>query len=145
VPKLSGTIGWWGPMTEIKVMLTPQRVEALKKQNIPFALPQVVAGLIDTGASCSAIDVVLANTLGLERRGVTNVHTPTTRGKAAAVNQYDACFVIGEGQSPALHLTLSVIECEFASQGFLVLVGRDVLEHCVFTYHGPTAQWALEY
>jgi hypothetical protein len=121
------------------------RGEALKRFGLPYSSPQTVTGLIDTGASCSAIDILLANGLGLERRGVTNVHTPSTGDRLESRNLYDACFVLGEGHSKALHLTLSVIESEFASQGFFVLIGRDVLEHCVFTYDGRTAKHTLEF
>jgi hypothetical protein len=145
LPQLSGTIDRWGPMTDIKVMLTPQRVAALKRGGLPYSQPQVARGLIDTGASSSAIDVLLANALGLERRGVTQIHTPSTGDAGEERTLYDACFVIGEGLPTALHLTVQVIESEFASQGFYLLIGRDVLEHCVFTYDGPTARWTLKY
>jgi hypothetical protein len=145
MPRLTGNIGRYGPMTNVKVMLSTQRVEALKKLNLPYAPPQTVIGLIDTGASCSAIDVHLAKGLGLERRGVTHIHTPSTGSNYETRTTYDACYVIGEGQPKALLRTLSVIECELASEGFYVIVGRDVLEDCVFTYNGPKARFSLKY
>ena len=65
-------------MLDLKVMLSPERVEALTRAGSQFAAPRMARGLIDTGASCSSIDVELARLLELERRVVTFVHTPST-------------------------------------------------------------------
>jgi hypothetical protein len=145
VPGLSGTIDRLGAMADVRVMLSHQRVEALKKAGRPYATPQTVLGLIDTGASCSAIDATLARGMGLEPRGVTQIHTPSTGDAYETRNLYDVSFVLGHDQPAALHLTLSVIESGFASEGFLVLIGRDVLSRCTFTYHGPTGRYSLDW
>lgn len=145
MPSLTSTIDRWGAMADVRVMLSNQRVEALKLAGLPYASPQTALGLIDTGASCSAIDAELAHSLKLEPRGVTHVHTPST-GTAYEIRKiYDVSFVLGHDQPGALHVTLSVIEAEFASQGFFVLIGRDVLSQCVFTYHGPTGRYTLDW
>jgi hypothetical protein len=132
-------------MINVKAMLTPQRVTALKRLSMPYSTPETALGLLDTGASCSAIDVLLAHRLGLEARGVTNIHTPSTGDAHVATNVYDVCYVIGEGSPKPLVTNLSVIECKLASEGFLVLIGRDVLDKCVFQYNGPTARYTLEF
>jgi hypothetical protein len=56
MPTLIGSISPWGPTINIKVMQTNQRVEALKKSGQKFSSPMVILGLIDTGASLSALD-----------------------------------------------------------------------------------------
>lgn len=132
-------------MAYVRVMLSHHRVEALKRAKLPYAPPNTVLGMIDTGASCSAIDATLAQTLGLEIRGVTQVHTPSTGDAYETRNLYDVSFVLGHDQPVPFHLTLSVIESGFASEGFFVLIGRDVLSCCTFTYHGPTEQYTLEW
>lgn len=45
----------------------------------------------------------------------------------------------------ALVLTLPVIESDFSTRAFQVLVGRDILESCAFTYDGPTGRFVLEW
>ena len=145
MPRMTGPFGQWGPIVDVKVMLTPQRVDALRKRNIPFAKPVVVAALLDTGASSSCIDTYLVNVLGLQQHGVALIHTPSTGGNFETRAQYDACFVLGEGLEKPLHRILSVIESEFASQGFLVLIGRDLLKDCIFTYNGPKSRYTLRY
>jgi hypothetical protein len=64
MPALTGIIRPGGPVVDVKVMQTIQRVEALKKASRPFGQPVVVTGLIDTGASCSALDIHIINRLG---------------------------------------------------------------------------------
>lgn len=146
--RLHGKLSSRGPMIDVGVMLTSHRVEALKKAGKPFAPPMTIAGLVDTGASCSAVDRNLAAGLGLGAKGVVSVHTPTTGSRYIDLLQYDVCMVLGEGQADALVLTLPVIESDFASEGFLALIGRDVLKSCKFTYDGPadafTIAWRAE-
>jgi hypothetical protein len=43
------------------------------------------------------------------------------------------------------HITLPVMEASLANQGFHVLVGRDVLEHCLFSYDGKNRRMSLSY
>jgi hypothetical protein len=53
--------------------------------------------------------------------------------------------VLGEGQGDALVLTLSVIESDFAAQGFFALIGRDVLKSCRLIYDGPAEKLTIEW
>jgi hypothetical protein len=69
MPTLVGSIGPWGPIIDVKVMQSNQRVAALKKAGRPFSSPYIVRGLIDTGASISALDVDVIRALGLDPRG----------------------------------------------------------------------------
>ncbi len=137
MPVLTGPLERGGPLIDIKVMASRQRVEALKKAGKPWSPPRVVRGLLDTGASSSVIDFRLAHSLGLERRGVARIHTPSSGSVGILRNQYDACFTIGdidEGEPRVVHATLPVIESDFEGQGFSVLVGCDVLNLCAFSH-----------
>jgi len=102
-------------------------------------------GLVDTGASCSAVDRNLAAGLGLTAKGVVSVHTPSTGSRYIDLLQYDVRMVLGAGEADALVLTLPVIESDFASEGFLALIGRDVLKSCRFTYDGPAESFTIEW
>lgn len=140
---LTGAIGPLGAIVEVKVMQGAQRVAALKKAGLPFATPQVIVGLVDTGASCSAIDRIVVAGLNLQHRGIVAIHTPSTGAGFVQCNQYDISLVLGESQPDPLELTLPVIESDFASQGFLALIGRDVLRRCVLTFDGPSGRFTL--
>jgi hypothetical protein len=82
-----------GPVIDVKVMQTNQRVEALKKAGQKYSSPVVIAGLIDTGASLSALDTVIVRMLGVAPRGVVSVHTPSTGAAYVTCNSYDGSEV----------------------------------------------------
>lgn len=143
--RIVGDVGGPGPLVDVKVMLPTVQVEAFKAAGIPFGRPRVLRGLIDTGANCSAIDREIAEDLKLTSHGFTLVHTPSTGPAYVERLQYAACLIVGEGQADALVLTLPVIESDFSTRAFQVLVGRDVLQSCAFVYDGPTGRFALEW
>jgi hypothetical protein len=90
MPSPKGSISRWGPTIDIKIMQTNQRVEALKRSGRKFSSPMVVLGLIDTGASISALDPTIIHSLGLAPRDVVSVHTPTTGPAYEERWSYDA-------------------------------------------------------
>jgi hypothetical protein len=145
MPILKGKLGAYGPVIEVKVMQSHQRIAALKKRGMAFPQPVTVLGLIDTGASCSALDINIANQLGLECRGIISIHTPSTGAGGKTCQQFDVCLVLGEHETPPLVRILPVVEGEFASQGFCVLIGRDMLAQCTFTYDGKKNNFMLRY
>ena len=115
-----------GAMTFVKVMQSPQRVEALRRAGRDFASPMSALVLVDTGASSTCLDRQLIFGLGLEVRGVASIHTPSTSAAYEQRNLFDACVVLGEGQANPLVTTLPVIESDFAVQGFLgILAGTS--------------------
>jgi hypothetical protein len=140
---LKGKVTKLGLEIDVKVMPTSQRVAALKQAGLPFPQPMVIVGLLDTGAGCSCLDRGVVQGLGLDPRGVTRIHTPSTGTNYEERNQYDACLVIGEGYPKPLVLTLPVLGCDFASQGFFALIGRDVLDQCFLMYDGPARTFTL--
>lgn len=119
-------------------MQTHQRIAALKKLGRKHSSPVSIRGLIDTGASCSAIDPRIVQALDLDRRGQVPIHTPSSGPDLDYRGQYDVCFVLGEMTESPLESTLPVIECDLASQNFLALVGRDVLSRCQLCFDGPS-------
>lgn len=143
--RLEGVLTERGPMVDVKLMLTAQRVAALKRAGRPFPQPMTVRALIDTGASCSAIDRNLARGLDLQPSGIVPIHTPSTGSAYEERLQYDVSMVLGEDQDNPLVVTMPVIESDFASEGFLALVGRNVLDLCVLVYDGPARTFTLEW
>jgi hypothetical protein len=137
MPILTGQIEAQGPILYVKVMQSPQRVAFLKKVGRHYAPPVAARSIIDTGAAGTALDRTLITALGLEHCGVVSIHTPSTGSAYVQRNQFDASLVLGDEQPDPLILTLPVIECDFASEGFLALIGRDVLNRCQFHYDGP--------
>lgn len=145
MPSLSGNVGSQGPMIYIKVMQTPERVQARKKAGLDFRTPVSIIGLIDTGASRCAIDRAVIAGLDPRMRGPMSVHTPSTEGGYVQRNSYDFSIVLGEGASSPLVRNVLAVEADLASQGFLALIGRDILRYCVFTLDGPAGTFRLDF
>lgn len=135
----------WGPSMYVKVMQSEHRVTALKKAGRKFSAPVDILGLIDTGASISALDFNVIRRLDIPPRGSIAIHTPSTG--TAYENRYthDVCLVLGETETTSLIITTPIIGIELASQGFYALLGRDVLRHCRLVYDGPQGSITLEY
>jgi hypothetical protein len=53
--------------------------------------------------------------------------------------------VVGEGQPHPLVTNVLAIEADLASEGFLALIGRDILDHCIFTLNGPAGTFHLDF
>ncbi len=145
MPTLSGSLTPQGAMIDVKLMQSPRRVAAKKRANQPFAQPVIVRALIDTGAGCSALDRNVITQLDLSHHGVAWIHTPSTGLSLAARNTYDVFLILGEGSPNPLTMTIPVVESDFASEGFYVLIGRDVLARCVLTYNGPQSLFELRF
>jgi len=106
-------------------------------QTVPAAIR--IRGLLDTGASGTAVDPSVLTALGLTPTGTALVSTPTTGAAPLTVNQYDVGLLIPgpTGGAPLLSQTLPVVASELlTAQGFHALIGRDILSQCVFVYNG---------
>ena len=140
---LKGKTNERGLMIDIKVLQSEQRVYALKEAEQQFAPPVTIIGLLDTGAGSTALDRGIVQRLGLQPRGITRIHTPSTGDKYEIRNLYDACLVIGEGFPTPLVVTVPVLECDLASEGFYALIGNDILGKCFLMYDGPAKAFTL--
>jgi hypothetical protein len=142
---IRGRIESRGPFLDIMVMATHQRVMALKAAGRKPPSPITIRALLDTGASCSALDPLVAKGLGLDPAGRVQVHTPTTGTAYEWRNLYDATVVLGEGTSFVRTFTVGFLDTDLSSEGFLALVGWDILKACVFTCNGPTGTFTLKF
>ena len=122
---------------------------ALAAAGIAASPPRRVRALIDTGASCTCVEPAVLEILGLSPTGSVSVNTPTTGDTAATKDQYDISLTIPGGSPHAQPLTISVMAVIgselFAAQGIHALIGRDVLEGCLFSYDGQAELFTLAY
>jgi hypothetical protein len=132
-------------MAWVKVMQSPEYVDALKKAGERYATPISILGILDTGASVSALDAQIIARMSLLDRGYAEIHTPSTGLGIEYRGVYDASLVLGENEPSPLTSTVEVIRCEFASRGFYALIGRDILCRCILTYDGPANTYHLSW
>jgi hypothetical protein len=111
-------------------------------QPVPAAIP--ITGLIDTGASCTSIDVTFLRQLAIPETGTTAVHTPSTQANAPhPTSVYDISLVLVHPLIRRTFMAVPVIEANLIHQGIQALIGRDILAACLFTYDGQAGTFAL--
>lgn len=130
---------------EVAVLPSHERGELLKAAGKELPNLQRVGALIDTGASMTSVDPSIIKALGIPPTGTTSVLTPSTGNTPHECFQYDVGILLFHHQILPI-TTIAVIEAELLeSQGFAVLMGRDVLSRCLFTYNGASGEFALAF
>lgn len=147
MPHVSIPIGPGGPLFDAYIYISKARHEALEKAQKPTPTASKVRALLDTGASCTCVDPSVLQTLSIPSRGTSPMNTPSAGDKPQTVNLYDIGLGIQGHTAPALIFeTVQVAGTELLkSQGFHVLIGRDILSRCVFHYNGPGNQIIVSY
>ena len=147
MPHLTLALTAQGCAVTLFVNVSAERRAALQAagQSLP-PFVQITA-LIDTGASCTAIDADQLSPLALAPTGIAHVHTPSTSGQAAPMPQYDVTLGITHPSGNNLIIeTVPIIAIpKFQRAGISALVGRDVLASCLFIYNGAEKNFTLAF
>ena len=128
-----------GPTCQVVIKPSEPVIERLKTEHKEIPSITVLA-LIDTGASTTAVSHRVVRKLKLVPRGTVQVYTshkkPETRNEFDLSLAFDArtCLTI-----------VKVLDASLQSHDIDCLIGRDVLEHGVLTYHGPKKQVVLKF
>jgi hypothetical protein len=99
--------------------------------------------LVDTGASVTCVVTGNLDSLALNPVGVARIHTPTG---VSLYGQYDVSITFDHPTSSVTLDPVTVVEClPLASPDIQVLLGRDVLAHCLFVYDGTAGRFSLAF
>jgi hypothetical protein len=134
-----------GPVVDITVGLSVQRVSLLQKSNQAIPSPIQLRGLIDTGANVTCIEAQALQPLGLLPIGIAIVNTPMTAKQSVLAPQYDVSLTITHPHSPFSVPTLAIAECQPLSPYYQALLARDVLARCLFVYDGSAGTFTLAF
>jgi len=105
-----------------------------------------VNAIIDTGATYSAIDIRLAEILKLTTTDKREILLLPDSYKFHDVYNVDFVF---DSDNPKIYpisangMDLSYLSCENLNLG--VIIGRDVLSKCIFTYNGLKNKFTIEF
>ena len=113
----------FGPIMQVEVSIPDELAQYFTENNMPIPSPLTGIGLIDTGASITAVDVSIIQQLGIQPVGVSNVYTPqgSTQQELFPIK---LAFI---GGPPITINFSSVLGSELINQGIIALLGRDVL------------------
>ncbi|GIW41619.1 MAG: hypothetical protein KatS3mg076_2196 [Candidatus Binatia bacterium] len=105
------------------------------------SVPVPVSGLalIDTGATTTCVDEAAAQRLGLP---VIDVATLASASHASSQHNVYPIQIEVTGLPIVLNAPRA-IGAPLASQGLLVLLGRDLLQHCTLFYNGLNGSFTL--
>ena len=135
-----------GPYVPIEVAVSTELARALQEKGVP--LPPSVTGLalVDTGASVSAVDLRVVQSLGLLQMGYAVVRTPNGE---ARYDRYPARFGFPGTDLPewefvdAVGCPLSGARVYGVSGEVIALLGRDILRRFVLVYNGTLGHFSL--
>jgi hypothetical protein len=149
VPFFTLPLSSGGPILDAAVLVSTARHAALEAAGSPVPPLARVRALLDTGASCSAVDQAVLDSLGLAPTGEAEILTPSTGRTPQKTFTYDVCIGIFAGRPGDLHFVSSTVQVMasdlFAGQGIHMLIGRDILTQCIFTYNGGDEIFTLAY
>ena len=145
MPYLTLPIVEGGAFLELEVSASLPRIKALQAAGRVTPTPVRIRGLIDTGASGTAIDPDSLKALQLSPTGQIPIHTPSTRGAPVAFDQYDVMLRLLHPKLSIYFQALPVIAAKVEAQGFQALIGRDVLKECLFVYNGAANIFSLAF
>lgn len=146
MPSVNSQITFGGPIIEISIGVSIPRRDLLSSLGMPVSPPGTCKLLIDTGASCTCIDPWVIESLNIVPSGFTTIHTPSTNsGSNHQCSQFDVCLSIPHPHIHRHFHNIPVIESNFVHQGIDGLLGRDILEGCVFIYNGETGFYTLSF
>lgn len=134
-----------GPLIQVIVGVSAPRHRALTAAGKPIPAPVSGTFLIDTGASGTCVDPALVAPLGIPPSGSVAIQTPSTAGGVHQCNQYDVMLFIPDGNGGHFIEVMPILETSLKNQGIDGLLGRDVLQNCVFIYNGTSGQFTLSF
>jgi hypothetical protein len=144
-----GRIERQGPLVYPMVTASHYQVSTLRAQGLTAPPPQQIAALIDTGASATVLDASIIASLGLTLVGQTQIHTPTTGSAYEIRSQYAASVTLMDQSLPPSQglrtFTIGAVESQLATEGFLALIGWDILSHCILRCDGPRKRYRLKF
>jgi Aspartyl protease len=135
-----------GPLVSVEISLPAALRKYLSENGQPIPAPQSGFALVDTGASATAVDQTIFDTLGIQQ--IDTIPTSTPHG-ASTSPVYPANFTF-----PGLNLTdmpmERVIGCNLKwtnieGKEVIMLLGRDLLRYFLMVYNGLSSDLFLSY
>lgn len=126
-----------GPILQVSLTIEQSAGKGLVAQGKTVPAPRSGLALIDTGASNTCVDEQTAKDLGLPVIDVANMQSASHEKHSCNVYPVQIITPIVTLNAPR------AMGAALASQGLLVLIGRDVLQNCNLFYNGPAGQFTL--
>lgn len=127
-----------GALVGVTISLAQAEHDARVHAGQVVPAPVSATALIDTGANLTEVRNGLLDGLGMRPVGTAVVFTPTDSNVECPT--YAVRLTLPHG-----FLDTIVIETEMHGQQIDMLIGRDVLQACLFIYEGTSGQFTLAF
>lgn len=137
-----------GPVLPIQIEIPTALAMQLQQTGQAIPTPVSGFGLVDTGASVSAVHEVVIQQLGVQPVGIANVGTAGGPQQQAT---YPARFSFPGTNLPTIEFG-QLLGANLTGQSLpgiqaplIALLGRDILEHFVVVYNGPAGMYTMAF
>src|SRR5262249_6443965 len=130
---------WDGAVIPLLVGVSGIRRKRLESVQLPVPPEIGVLAILDTGSHVTAFTPGLFEKLEIGPFDQTPLHTPSTKiGEPCLCDRYDVSVTLLSGMVRQEFLSIYAIaaECFDSREKVQAILGRDILDRCVFTYHG---------
>jgi hypothetical protein len=134
-----------GPIIDVTIGVSHPRELQLRQFQEVVPVPLKLRALIDTGASCSLVTQNVVRWLHLPVRGVTPLRTPSTGETPHEASVYEVSLAISlsDDQFRRYGVVPVIAHNSVIQPGVEALLGRDILQHALFTYNGAGKTFLL--
>src|SRR5262249_8126117 len=147
MPRLEVPIGPDGPIIVVRIWIGAEYAKTLTAGGRTIPPPFSVPGLVDTGAQVTAIRNSILDWMGIPSARFLEASSSVLGGEARSVPIYPLRMTFGPLGAPdapkwrAIH----AVGVHVVSPGASVLIGRDLLTSCRFTYDGRKNRFMMSY
>ena len=135
-----------GPLVTVRIAITFAHEQLLIGKGDPVPFPVGDEALLDTGTSMTVISDGITRVLALPLRGARAVRSSLTGSQSRSAGVFEVRLAIMVGPTVLHEWTkVPVLEAAFPARGpYHVIIGRDLLDDCVFTYDGKRRTFTLD-
>jgi hypothetical protein len=146
MPRLDVFFGRDGPIIDVRIWIAADLAESRAAAGLPIPAPFSVPGLVDTGAKVSAIRASIVAWMGILSIGVMEASSSVLGGESRPVSIFPVRMALGPlGAGPPRWRAIDAAAVDVVSPGVSVLIGRDLLASCRFTYDGRKSRLLMSY
>lgn len=140
-----------GPLVKVRIGFGATAIQSLRQQGRAIPGPIDIMALIDSGAEVTCIDKHSLAPLvarGLTFRRFVFANIPALGGLIPS-SEYVTSVTLVHPADPArsgsLGRDVAILEQSLGALGYQAVIGRDILDRCLFIYDGPSKSFTLGY
>ena len=147
MPRLDVPIGPNGPILDVRLSVGPEHAANLAAAGLPVPQPISVLGLVDTGAEMTAIQRSLAEWMDIPTLHFIEARSSMLghEARVSPVHQVQMTFGSLGAPDPPRWRKIHAVGVSVVSPGAMVLIGRDLLATCRFTFDGRKRRLMMSY